>query len=45
MFNKSKALVSRGKALAKSAKQAKQFFSNTKNLKLFQQVSPLQPQN
>jgi hypothetical protein len=37
MFNRSKALVSRGKALAKSTKRAKEFFSNPKNLKLFQQ--------
>ena len=39
MFNRSKTLVSKAKALAKKKKQAQDFLSNPKNLKLFQQVS------
>ena len=45
MFNRSKALVKKSKALAKKKKQAQDFLSNPKNLKLFQQVSPSQLQD
>jgi hypothetical protein len=44
MFNRSQALFGKAKALAQKRKQAQAFFSNPKNLKLFQQVSPSQPQ-
>ena len=45
MFNRSKTLVSKAKALAKKKKQAQDFLSNPKNLKLFQQVAPSQLQD
>ena len=37
MFNRSKALFGKAKALAQKSKRAQAFFSNPKNLKLFQQ--------
>jgi len=39
MFNRFKALFGKAEALTQQRKQAQAFFSNPKNLKLFQQVS------
>ena len=45
MFNRSKALFGKAKALAQKSKLAQAFFSNPKNLKLFQQVSASHPRD
>ena len=45
MFNRSKALFGKAKALAQKSKRAQAFFSNPKNLKLFQQVSASHPRD
>ena len=37
MFNRSKKLVDKGKNLAAKGQQARDFFSDPKNIKLFQQ--------